>query len=399
MLVASATFKVTIYLFIFATKNMRSPLLASFIVLILFISCLNGESEKDASTPKLLELSRPQYASGFAYAQTPSGYSVKVYNPWQGANGIEYTYTLDSTISRPMLAKAIIPFPVSRVVCLSTTHIAYIDILNSVDAVVGVSGVNLATNAKIHNRFNNDLLQEVGYDQALNFEVLVSLQPDVVFAYGVGAEMTGYIQKFTDLGIPVVFVADYLENDPLGKAEWVKFFSLFFDKEGIASALFSDIEAKYNDVKNLVSEINHRPTVFFNLPWKDIWYVPGSDSYMAKLIYDAGAQYIIKHMEGTSSVPLSLESAMEYGLKANFWLNTGTANSLNDIAESLPMAKKFSAMQQGNVYNNNRLTNTNGGNDFWESGVVNPHLVLSDLANIFHPNLVDHQLTYYKKLD
>ena len=379
---------------------MRSPLVASFIVLILSLSCINSESEKDASQLKSLEHTKPEYASGFAYAQTPSGYSIKVYNPWQGANGIEYTYTLDSTISKPKLnERAIIPFPVSRVVCLSTTHIAYIDILNSVDAVVGVSGVNLATNAKIHHRFNNDLLQEVGYDQALNFEVLVSLQPDVVFAYGVGAEMTGYIQKFTDLGIPVVFVADYLESDPLGKAEWVKFFSLFFDKEGIATTLFSDIEAKYNDVKNLVSDINNRPTVFFNLPWKDIWYVPGSDSYMAKLVYDAGAQYIIKHMEGTSSVPLSLESAMEYGLKANFWLNTGTANSLNDIGESLPMAKKFSAMQQGNVYNNNRLTNTNGGNDFWESGVVNPHLVLSDLANIFHPNLVDHQLTYYKKLD
>ena len=400
MLVVSATLKVTIYLFIFAIKNMRSSLLASLIVLVLLVSCLTGESEKDDLKLKLLEHTRPQYASGFAYAQTPSGYSIKVYNPWQGANGIEYTYSLDSTISRPKLnERAVIPFPVNRVVCLSTTHIAYIDVLNRVDAIVGVSNVNLTTNDIIHNRFSNDLLQEVGYAQALNFEVLVSLQPDVVFAYGVGAEMAGNIQKFTDLGIPLVFVADYLESDPLGKAEWVKFFSLFFDKEGIASTFFSEIEAKYNDVKNLVSEINHRPTVFFNLPWKDIWYVPGSDSYMAKLVYDAGAQYVIKHKDGTSSVPLSLESAMEYGLKANFWLNTGTANSVNDIVKSLPMAAKFSAVQQGYVYNNNKLTNTNGGNDFWESGVVNPHVVLSDLAKIFHPNLIDQQFTYYKKLD
>src|SRR5690554_2441467 len=103
MLVAAATFKVTIYLIIFATKNMRSPLLASFIVLILSLSCINSESEKDASQLKSLEHTKPEYASGFAYAQTPSGYSIKVYNPWQGANGIEYTYTLDSTISKPKL--------------------------------------------------------------------------------------------------------------------------------------------------------------------------------------------------------------------------------------------------------------------------------------------------------
>jgi iron complex transport system substrate-binding protein len=40
-----------------------------------------------------------------------------------------------------------------------------------------------------------------------------------------------------------------------------------------------------------------------------------------------------------------------------------------------------------------------GGNDFFESGVINPHLILKDMIKIFHPDLLtDHQLHYYMKL-
>lgn len=379
---------------------MRSIILFGFFACIFNISCIYQGVEEKGTLSDLLLINKPEYAKRFSYTGIQNGYIISVFNPWQGASQIEYTYTLDSTITQHCLRNnAIVPFPVDRVVCLSSTHIAYIDLLNKVDAIVGVSGVNLVTNSRVHNRHAQGLLHEVGFDQALNYEVLVSIHPDVVFAYGVGAEMTGYIQKFTDLGIPVVFVADYLEETPLGKAEWVKFFSLFFDNITLADSLFKDIESSYNEVKSLVPDSENRPTVFLNLPWKDIWYVPGNDSYMIKLITDAGGQYALSHLKGTNSTPLNLESALEFGLKADYWLNTGTANTLYEIVSDFPMAKQFPALINGKVYNNNRLTNAKGGNDFWESGVVNPHVLLSDLVKIFHPNSIEHEFIYYQKLN
>ena len=48
--------------------------------------------------------------------------------------------------------------------------------------------------------------------------------------------------------------------------------------------------------------------------------------------------------------------------------------------------------------NNNARTNAAGGNDYYESAVVNPDLVLRDLVKIFHPELVEEDFVYYKQL-
>ena len=57
------------------------------------------------------------------------------------------------------------------------------------------------------------------------------------------------------------------------------------------------------------------------------------------------------------------------------------------------------AVRERTVYNNNlRLTPT-GGNDYWESAVVHPDMVLRDLIHIFHPELVPDSLYYYRYLE
>ncbi|MYK41684.1 MAG: ABC transporter substrate-binding protein, partial [Gemmatimonadetes bacterium] len=41
-----------------------------------------------------------------------------------------------------------------------------------------------------------------------------------------------------------------------------------------------------------------------------------------------------------------------------------------------------------------------GGNDYWEAGLVEPHIVLADFIKILHPDhLPEHALKFYKKLD
>lgn len=379
---------------------MRNIIFISFWIVLFSVSCSPRGGKEGASNEDNSRVINAQYAQRFNFKATATGYLLNVYNPWQGAEDIKYSYRLDSTISKPIMGKeVVIPIPLKKVVCLSTTHIAFVDKLDKIDAIVGVSGINLTSNKKIHNAYNKGSVVDVGYEQNLNHERIVALSPDVVFAYGVGAEMTGYTQRLVDLGIPVVFIADYMENSPLGKAEWLKVFSLFFNQPEKADVLFSQIERSYNELKGMVHKVEEKPTVFLNLPWKDIWYLPGNDGFMAEYIRDAGGSYIMSHLAGSSSTPFSLEAVLSYALKSDIWINTGVAVNLDEIIMELPLAKDFPAFLQRRVYNNNRLTDSRGGNDFWESGVVNPHLVLRDLVTIFYPNLYEYPLTYYQKLE
>lgn len=378
---------------------MMKQFITYFFLVSVLLSCSNPQNHEvsriDISNSQL----KPIYSKGFSISKVDEGYVLNVLNPWQGAN-VQYKYLLtnQNKIESKQGFDEAITIPVSRVVCLSTTHIAFIDALDQSNFVVGVSGAGLISSPNVTERVKNSLVRDVGYEQSLNFELLASLKPDVVFTYGVGAEMAGYLQKLRDLKIPVVFIGDYLEEDPLGKAEWLKVFGLFTGREQQADSLFLQIENQYNTTKSLAETVQLKPNIFLNLPWKDVWYMPGGQGYMARLIEDAGGNYLLSHLEGSRSYPFSIETALEYGINADIWLNTGSYGSLSEISNDFPLVRSFLVFRRGDVFNSNKLTNPSGGNDFWESGVVNPHLILKDLVKIFHPEIIEHELVYYQKL-
>jgi iron complex transport system substrate-binding protein len=382
-----------------AAELYHYPILLLFL-LVLLVSCGHKQSkEHKEDNPNASELP-VSYAQGFTISELDNGYELVVSNPWQDAKNVQYKYLLCSNTEKTSGNgySEVIPIPAKRVVCLSTTHIAYIDRLGACDVIVGVSGADYVSNTSVQNKIGNGLVKDVGYEQALNYELLVSLKPDVVLAYGVGAEMAGYLQKLKDLRIPVVFVGDYLEENPLGKAEWLKVFGLLLGKYQQADSLFGGIAQEYNQTKAQLPVNVDKPKVFLNLPWKDVWYFPGGRGYMANLIADAGGDYVLNHLQGSKSYPFSIENALEYAAKSEIWLNTGMANSISEIESELPIVKGLPVLSAGNVFNNNNRVNPTGGNDFWESGVVNPHIILKDLIEILYPQNQNHQLVYYKQL-
>ncbi|HEY6899767.1 MAG TPA: hypothetical protein VI233_03955, partial [Puia sp.] len=87
-------------------------------------------------------------------------------------------------------------------------------------------------------------------------------------------------------------------------------------------------------------------------------------------------------------------------LKAPFWLNQGSVKSKADILAVDGRFAQFNSFKTGNIYNNTLRTNDIGSNDYWESGLVNPQLILADLIRILHPDLLPKDsLYYYKRLD
>ena len=375
---------------------------SSILIFILFLlaSCVNNQQADSAQQNKTLATFPVEQATGFTLSAIEQGYQISVTNPWQEAQGVEYRYLLTdkNILPKDVAFDEVIKTPAKRIVCLSTTHVAFIDRLGEANRIVGVSGADYVSSELVQKRIAEKLVKDVGYEQALNYELVVSLKPDVVLAYGVGAEMAGYLQKLKDLKIPVIFIGDYLEENPLGKAEWIKVFGLLLDKYALADSIYSEVQTEYLGLKNMLPKDIVKPNVFINLPWKDIWYFTGSQGYLASLIDDAGGNYLLQHLEGNRSYLFSIENSLEYAAKADIWINPNMANSVADIIAEVPILKGFSLVSDSTIFNNNNRVSPKGGNDFFESGTVNPHLILKDLIKIFHPNQLHHDLVYYKPL-
>lgn len=370
---------------------------------LLLWGCVQGadsSSGRDGGEPGREAFTR--YASGFRVFEQGSHTVVEVTDPWQQSQDIIFTYVLgpDAEVLPQSLKKyPYIRTPVERVIALSTTHVAMIEQLGSSETIVGLSGTDFIYNPSVKERVETGDVKDVGYGQGLDFESIVGLNPDVLFLYGVEGQVVSTLEKLTDLGIPAVFCGEYLEQHPLGKAEWIRFFSLFFDKEEQSSHFFRHVDSAYNALSSLTSQVSERPNILTGLPWKDTWYMAGGESFAARLIKDAGGTYLWQDNPSTQAVPMDLETVYLKGVHADIWINPGAATSLSDI---LLMDERFGdlpVLNKGSVFNNNARINARGGNDYWESGTVRPDLILADLIGIFHPDLMtDHRFVYYRQL-
>ena len=321
---------------------------------------------------------------------------------------------------------------VKRVVCLSTTHIAYLEAINETRSIIGISGRQYIYNDKLRNAV------DVGYESAIDYETLMALEPDIVFAYAVPGQPADYIQKIRQLGMCVVEVPEHLEDHPLGKAEFLVAFAAYFDKEVMAMEQFHWIYETYeeycllarqavtlrqrrkalengnrspepidtpNDTSiksphNTSQDTSFKPVkVLINAPFKDVWYVPGTESHQHILVRDAGG-VILGSEYGKKTTVISTEQAYIYALEADFWLHPNQFSDLASLAASDQRFAEIPAFRNGNVWNNNLRSTHGGGSDYFESGAVSPHLILADLVAIFYPDaLPKHKFVYYNKLD
>jgi iron complex transport system substrate-binding protein len=230
--------------------------------------------------------------------------------------------------------------------------------------------------------------------------MIVQLKPDVVFAYGIGAEISAQINKLHDLGIPVVLVGEYLEQSPLAKAAWIKFFGAFYRKEALADSVYDKIKTNYEAIRSRVAKVQDKPSVLTGLPFKDTWWMAGGRSNLAVLIEDAGGKFLWRENPSKEAFPVSLEEVFLRAAKADFWINCSTVNSMDELKSFDQRFSGLPAVKKSQVFNNNLRSTTGGGNDYWESGVIHPDLILSDLVKIFHPELsVDKEFYYYKKVN
>jgi iron complex transport system substrate-binding protein len=328
---------------------------------------------------------------------------VTIINPWQGADNVNMTYFLvrkGSGLPSGIDPAKIIPVPVEKIICMSTTHVAMISALGEENTITGMSGTAFIYSEDLNSRAKEGLINDVGYEANLNKELILKIMPDITMIYGVGSESSGYVGKIEELGIKVIYNADYLETDPLGKAEWIKLFGALYCKESIADSIYNAEAASYNDLKYFIAEsILTRPRVLLGLPFRDTWFISPGNSFISKLISDAGGEYIWKDTQSSVSMPLGLENVYLKALDADYWLNIGAVSEKREIPAVDQRLSELPCFRSGKLYNNNNRITEAGGNDFWESGAVHPHLILKDIASILHPDLFPgNKLFFYRKI-
>ena len=341
----------------------------------------------------------PEYATGFKILGAKNAQStlIQVSNPWQGAKDVTMSYFISRNGEQAPagFTGPTIPAGAQRIVCMSSSYIAMLDAVGQVDRIVAVSGINYIANPYI--LAHKDSIKDMGPE--MNYELLLGLKPDVVLLYGIGDAQTAVTDKLKELAIPYMYVGEYLEESPLGKAEWLVALSELTDSRDKGIDVFREIPKRYQALKDLTASVEQRPTVMFNTPWNDSWVMPSTQSYMVQLVTDAGADYIYKENTSNSSAPIGLETA--YGLiqKADYWINVGTASTLDELKNMNPKFADAKSVRDKTVYNNNLRITATGGNDYWESAVVRPNVVLRDLIHIFHPELVSDSTYYYRHLE
>lgn len=375
-----------------------------FVPILIFagFACSNPENRNQAKIR--FPGNSADCAERFALLETDSCTILNIIDPWQGAGNVVHQYCLvrnNSDYNPDFDPSRKIYVPVRSIICMSTTHLAMIKALGRESTIVGVSGSGYVYDTYISDRINDGLINDIGYDSGINSELIIKSSPDLVMIYGIGSESAAYTAKINELGTKVIYNADYLETDPLGKAEWIKVFGALFCEEEMADSLFSEIKADYNRLKEYISANSaSKPSVMLGLPFRDTWYISPGNSYISRLVRDAGGTYLWENTESSVSMPYGLENVYIQSLNADFWLNPGSVLSKDEIISLDPRLGSVPPFINGMIFNNNKRLNKQGGNDYWESGALNPHLILKDIASILHPGLFpDHELVYYRKIE
>ncbi len=377
--------------------------LVIFIVLC-FISCKEIKKETLQATKNETTYAI-DYAKGFSIEKRVSGITViSLSSPWPNAKaGFKYALVPKRKMTSITLNKeefdVIVPIPVDNIVATSTTHIPTLEALGVIDKLIGFPDTQYISSKKTRQRIKNGLIKELGNNEAINTEMVIALNPELVIGFSINSQNKAY-ETLQRSNIPVVYNGDWTEESPLGKAEWIKFFAPFFQKEQLADSIFKKIADSYNRTKALAKKAKKKPIVLSGALYKDVWYLPGGNSWASQFLEDANTNYPWSDSEQTGSLNLSIESVLAKGQHTDFWISPSQFTSYQEMEDANVHYLQFEAFKNKNIYTFANTKGETGGLLYYELAPNRPDLVLKDLIHIFHPSLLpEHELFFYKPLN
>lgn len=370
---------------------------------------VSGDLPQDVIEPQFMNI----------IPEADGGYSLVSISPFDGSR---------DTIS--------ISQPLGRLIVTSTSYIGFLDAVGADSVIVGVSGGEYVCDSSVTAGLSNGTVVDIGYDASPDYEKIMALKPDLLLTYSVSPVKSQFFSKLESLGIKTFIVNEHLERHPLARAAYIRLFGALTGNMAAADSVLKVVSDNYISLRDSVQgglgandayasdkgELNAgdekqgsggtegntpKPRkILVNIPYKDQWFIPGQESYLTTLFKDAGGEILGTKSGSSVSGQISVETAYSLSKEADLWMNVGWCQTLEQLLSVNPLFEDFLRNIQRNasaigysgakgcatnssdtsasvVWNDNNRLNPKGGNDFWESGVVHPDLLLRDLIGIF----------------
>ena len=330
------------------------------IVLIIGLVCVACQPKSTSSVT--------DDTAGFTIDIQNDSTHITIYSPWQKGQ---------------VMQKLSFNQPYERIVCTSATHMGFIHELGMMDKLVGVCRPERVYNLSEEDRKR---ITDIGDDMQPSMEKILLLNPDLVilYTYAQGDPIPAQVEA---LGIPILYCNEWTETTPLARAEWIRFFGAIFGCLNQADSIYESVRDAYAQLK--VDSLKFKgKSIMSGMSWRGTWYVPAGGTFMGHLFRDAGAQYKYEDNPSTSSLPLTMEQALQDFAQADVWVGC-EANSLKELEAIDKKHIWFNAFQTGQVYNFRRRALPSGANDFWESATAHPERVLQDLQKVLRGDTTD----------
>lgn len=294
---------------------------------------------------------------GGEYAEHDGEYAeVTIANPWKEGT-LLHRYILvpkgeegNKTVARLAIQRSAgarcvtdtVRTPVENSAVFTSPHCQLLYELGCGQAIRGVCDLNYINipdvkkrAASAGNHGSSSAIADCGSSMAPDIERIIALKPETILVSPF--ENSGGYGKLDKLHIPLIEVADYMEASPLGRAEWMKFYGMLFEKSdakdskteissckaGIfqskADSLFAKIEKEYLNLKAAAKKLPAGLSVLTERKTGSVWYVPGGQSTIGILLKDANARYIFSEDQHSGSLAMSPEQILAKAKNIDVW--------------------------------------------------------------------------------
>lgn len=364
---------------------------------LLLISC-KSESKKSAFSTELI--TSIKYAQGFKIEVFNNYKKLTIKSPYPNHEGVFEYFLIDEKTDTSQFKETdiLIKIPIEKIVVTSTTHIPMLELLEVENTLIGFPNTQYVSSEKTRKRIDAEKIKELGMDASLNTEILIDLNPTIVVAFAMngGNKSLATIERAV---IPVIYNGDWLEETPLGRAEWIRFFGVLYDKEQMADSIFKSIEQQYNEAKEIASKSTNKPTIISGAMFKDVWNLAAGESFVAQFLKDANTNYLWKDSKGKGSLQLNFENVLVKAQNAQLWIAPGYFATKDDMLNASEHYNQFEAFNNDAIYTFANTKGKTGGVIYYELAPTRPDLVLKDIIKISHPELLqDYELTFFEQM-
>jgi iron complex transport system substrate-binding protein len=374
-------------------NNMKAVILIIIALPLILTSCKSEDSSG-------LESGNIKYAKNLSIQEYDDYTYVIIRNPWDTPSTLASYCLIDRNLSE--LPKNLpagtttIKTPITKSVIYSSVHASLIEELGCGDAVSGICDSQFIIDKSIIAGIKSGKIADCGNSMQPNVEKIISTGAEIVWLSPFESD-NGSHGKLSLLGLPIVEGADYLENTPLARAEWMKFYGRLYGKGDKADSLFAKTEREYMEMKSKAEKVTTRPSVIFDKIYSGSWNVPTSGSVTGQMIVDAGGNNPFGDYNNAGSATLSPETVIFKGGDADIWFIRYYGDkelTMSDLSADNDAYSRFKAFKNSAVFG----TNTQKSSVF-DDAAFHPQWLLSDLISIIHPELgIVPMKHYYTKL-